>query len=495
MPHICGRKQREASRTIVKFTPRQQPTRCHRQFVKAICTLSIGLITQIFGAEQCQQCTAYQAWYYNAAESIDVSFVVTEPSATTFWAYQFRDGYVGIQVRGEDESKLVLFSVWDATRAEPGDSQTWCQEFGGEGVGWSCRSETLDWQPGILYSFRIDRNGDGWRASISGAGETLELGTIWNPTLNDLGTVGTNFIEQYGFGVTCENSPEASAIFYPPQADGELASTGNGWLGACGKGFVTPYRNGAFARYGGSATDMTLLENDVVLPLLRRARIQQVVPYSLATLGSANAGFLRLINHSAVAATAELELGTANRESHSTLTLDLGAKEAVNVNVADLHFEDSDETASSYNQRINISSELDIEAYAFMPTANESFVPVTYRASGDGLNRKIRIATFNGDDEHDQLDVLHMKNSSETDAEVSIVGIDDSGDSPGTPVRLTIPSGESISLTSEDLETGDVDGLEGQLGDGTGKWRLVISSDVPVSATHWTQSDDPMSSE
>ena len=67
------------------------------------------------GAEQCQQGTAYQSWYYQPSQVIDVSLVVTESAPTTFWAYQFREVYVGIQERDEDESKLVFFAIWVAT--------------------------------------------------------------------------------------------------------------------------------------------------------------------------------------------------------------------------------------------------------------------------------------------------------------------------------------------------------------------------------------------
>ena len=173
---------------------------------------------------------------------------------------------------------MVLFSIWNATRTESGDAQTWCQDFGGEGVGLSCRSEALDRKPGILYSFRIDRNCDGWRATVSAAGETMDLGTIWNPALGDLGTVGINFIEQYGFGITCEKSPVASAIFYPPLSDDHLGATRNRWLETCGKGFVTSYRSGAFALLGDAEVNLSTLEDSVVLPLLQRSRVQQLFP-------------------------------------------------------------------------------------------------------------------------------------------------------------------------------------------------------------------------
>ena len=58
-------------------------------------------------------------------------------------------------------------------------------------------------------------------------------------------------------------------------------------------------------------------------------------------------------------------------------------------------------------------------------------------------------------------------------AEVTIVGVDDNGASPGTDVRLTLQPGASRTITAADLESGAA-GLTGALGDGEGKWRLEI---------------------
>ena len=55
---------------------------------------------------------------------------------------------------------------------------------------------------------------------------------------------------------------------------------------------------------------------------------------------------------------------------------------------------------------------------------------------------------------------------------------DDAGESPGEGVDVTIPSGASLTLTAQELESGE--GLQGGLGDGSGKWRLSVESDVPI---------------
>lgn len=47
------------------------------------------------------------------------------------------------------------------------------------------------------------------------------LGEIRGTELPDLGTRASSFIEQFGFGVTCDTAPVASAIFYSPRVDGK----------------------------------------------------------------------------------------------------------------------------------------------------------------------------------------------------------------------------------------------------------------------------------
>ena len=61
----------------------------------------------------------------------------------------------------------------------------------------------------------------------------------------------------------------------------------------------------------------------------------------------------------------------------------------------------------------------------------------------------------------------------------TIVGIDDAGRSPGTEVTVTVPAGASRTLTAAELETGGA-GLDGALGDGAGKWRLLITCEEPI---------------
>ena len=76
---------------------------------------------------------------------------------------------------------------------------------------------------------------------------------------------------------------------------------------------------------------------------------------------------------------------------------------------------------------------------------------------------------------------LRLVNAGEAAAAVRIAGIDDQGMSPGSEVRLTVPAGATRTYTAQELESG-AEGLEGALGDGAGRWRLTVTSDVPLQA-------------
>ena len=89
-----------------------------------------------------------------------------------------------------------------------------------------------------------------------------------------------------------------------------------------------------------------------------------------------------------------------------------------------------------------------------------------------------RVVTFNPGSNFNQVSRLRLINLGDAAAEVTVTGIDDAGGSPGTSAEFEIPVGESFTLTASDLEAGV--GVEGALGDGTGKWRLQVTSNVPI---------------
>jgi hypothetical protein len=91
-----------------------------------------------------------------------------------------------------------------------------------------------------------------------------------------------------------------------------------------------------------------------------------------------------------------------------------------------------------------------------------------------------KVFFFNPGSNKNQKSSLRLVNNSNQTGSVTISGTDDKGvAAPGGDVTLSIASNGGAIITSEDLENGNSAlGLTGSLGDGTGKWRLEISSDV-----------------
>jgi hypothetical protein len=73
---------------------------------------------------------------------------------------------------------------------------------------------------------------------------------------------------------------------------------------------------------------------------------------------------------------------------------------------------------------------------------------------------------------------LRVSNWGQTVGFVMIDGFDDTGAPGDSTVRFIVPPGGSLQLNSEDLENGNpAKGIAGALGDGTGRWRLIVTGE------------------
>lgn len=73
---------------------------------------------------------------------------------------------------------------------------------------------------------------------------------------------------------------------------------------------------------------------------------------------------------------------------------------------------------------------------------------------------------------------VRVMNPSTTAGRVTIVGIDDAGNTSPGSVSFDLPARGSMQVNSEDLENGNAGkGLTGSLGDGVGKWRLEVTGE------------------
>ena len=128
-----------------------------------------------------------------------------------------------------------------------------------------------------------------------------------------------------------------------------------------------------------------------------------------------------------------------------------------------------------------LSSDLDIEVLSYIRTPDDGFLTSMHDVVPADENGDYRVAIFNPGSNADQVSRLRLVNAGNDPAEVTITGIDDRGaSSSGGSVADTVPAGVSRTLTAHELEAG-ADGFEGELGNGAGKWQLVVESEQPVS--------------
>ncbi len=195
-------------------------------------------------------------------------------------------------------------------------------------------------------------------------------------------------------------------------------------------------------------------------------------------------GFVRVINRSERRGEVTVTAHDDSEWSYEPLTLAIGAGEAAQFNSDDLELGNADKGltgstgAGTGAWRLELSSERDIDVLAYIRTT-EGFLTSMHDlapVSGD----RHRVAIFNPGSNTAQVSLLRLVNDGDTRARVTISGLDDRGAASGT-VRASVPAGAALTLTAQALEAGG-EGLTGSLGDGVGKWRLVVVSDRPILA-------------
>ena len=200
-------------------------------------------------------------------------------------------------------------------------------------------------------------------------------------------------------------------------------------------------------------------------------------------------GFARVINRSDEAGTVRIEAYDDAGMAAGPVTLAIGAGEAAHFNSEDLEEGNAAKGLSggigtgTGHWRLALSSDLDLEVLGYIRT-DDGFVTamhdlVAHTESGH------HVVFFNPASNRNQVSRLRLINRGAQSAEVTIEGVDDDGESPGTAVGLSVPARSARTLTAQALESEAARGealrdLSGALGDGDGKWRLRVTSDRPI---------------
>ena len=233
-----------------------------------------------------------------------------------------------------------------------------------------------------------------------------------------------------------------------------------------------------FERVGSGTIDTVNVETVASAPM---------IPTASATNRE---GFLRIVNHSKRSGNVRITAVDDAGVEGGAPVLHLGASKTVHLNSDDLETGSEAKglagrvASGSGDWRLSLKSDLLVEALAYLRsqdgflTSMHDFVP-----AHDGRHE---VHIFNPAENRNQVSLLRILNYGTERAAVSITGVDDAGESPGSEVELTIASRSSRLLTAAQLESGD--GLSGALGDGAGKWRLTLDSDQSIRVMNLLES-------
>ena len=200
---------------------------------------------------------------------------------------------------------------------------------------------------------------------------------------------------------------------------------------------------------------------------------------------SGRQGFVRVINRSESTAEITIRAHDETDWEYEPLTLSLGSGQVAHFNSDDLEQGNAGKGltgstgAGEGDWRLELSSDSDIEVLSYIRTTDGFLTAMHDVAPVSGTRH--RVAIFNPGSNTAQVSRLRLVNAGEEAAAVRIAGIDDQGMSPGSEVRLTVPAGATRTYAAQELESG-AEGLEGALGDGAGRWRLTVTSNVPLQA-------------
>ena len=89
------------------------------------------------------------------------------------------------------------------------------------------------------------------------------------------------------------------------------------------------------------------------------------------------------------------------------------------------------------------------------------------------------VPIFNPASNPNQRSMLRLVNAGDEEVDVAVYAVDDHGTAAG-PVQFSLAAHSTRTLNATELESGEASDLTGSLGDGEGKWRLVVSADAAI---------------
>lgn len=196
-------------------------------------------------------------------------------------------------------------------------------------------------------------------------------------------------------------------------------------------------------------------------------------------------GFIRIVNHSEHGAAVHIAAFDEDGRKYGPVTLTMDGSETVHLAPGDLVRGNrakgvSGATGSGWdNGRLELSSGRDIMVLSYIRHRRDGFLTSMHDVVPREGNR-YTVRTFNPGSEANQVSRLRLINTGLQPATVRIRGIDDRG-VPSPEATISVPAGATREFTAAELESGTSGtGMNGSLGHGIGKWRLVLESEDPL---------------
>ena len=199
---------------------------------------------------------------------------------------------------------------------------------------------------------------------------------------------------------------------------------------------------------------------------------------------------LRLLNRESRPGTVNIQAFDDTGRTYEVVTLALAANGVAEIDSDDLELGNATKYLSGHtgrgvgDWRLELVSDLDLEILTFVETDDGVLSPMLDTVARD--QNRHDVGMFKAVDDSKQIGLLRLMNTSAQRANITMQGMDDLGVHHGI-VRLTLASAASRTLTAINLESGDED-LDGMLGDGSGEWRLAITSNVPIEVMNLVSS-------
>ncbi len=212
------------------------------------------------------------------------------------------------------------------------------------------------------------------------------------------------------------------------------------------------------------------------------------LPLILSASNSRRQGFVRLVNRSDASGQVSMLAVDDAGVRYGPLEVEMDARETVHFNSSDLESgnpEKGIEAGTGIGQgdwRLELTTALDVAPLAYVRTS-DGFLTGMYETAATLDDGRYYVPFFNPARNTRQVSSLRLVNPGTEDAGITVTGIDDRGaPPPDGEVWLNLPAGEARVVTAQQLESGG-DALQGRFGDGSGKWRLFLSSTAPIEVT------------